>query len=426
MSIAGPASEPPSVAAARLMQNIEAKFADGLKAVRPPCARGPRPGSDQLRLAYLDLLKLCLCDLAGPRTSSVTRTFDGEVMSRELDGEDLRLRSAGMDWPLHGLTMVGLTRLDDLQRCVESIVRDGVEGDLIEAGTWRGGASILMRATLDSLGDADRTVCVADSFQGFPEVNRPGDDGYDLAVDLAAIDFLAVPLEEVRVSFARFGLEHGVGFMPGFFEDTLPQLGDRRWSVVRLDGDTYDATRLSLEALYPRLSAGGYLIVDDYLALDPCREAVDDFRDEHGITEPLDEVDWSCARWRRESEASPRAARHHRGGSDRTPNAGERSTPVRTTTHASPVRTTTHASPVRTTTPASPVRTTTHGRVPAVEEVELRYEMERMQERLAAAEAEIERLAGYPSARLRKWVRRGLHAAIRIRRRLRAAARSRA
>ena len=107
-----------------------------------------------------------------------------------------------MDWPLQGLTMVGLGRLDDLQACVESVIADGVEGDLIEAGAWRGGASILMRATLDAAGD-ERTVWVADSFAGFPEADAP-DDG---SLDLRDFDFLAAPLEDVRASFARLGYE---------------------------------------------------------------------------------------------------------------------------------------------------------------------------------------------------------------------------
>jgi hypothetical protein len=375
------------MAAARLLAIIEAKFGDGLKAARWPHARGPRRDAETLRVAYLELLKLCLCDLAGTRTTSVTRTFDGDVMSRELDGEQLRFRIAGMDWPLHGLTMVGLARLDDLQACVESIVADAVEGDLIEAGTWRGGASMLMRATLDSLGEDDRTVWVADSFQGFPRVDRDEGDGYDLGVDLAAVDYLAVPLEEVEDSFARLGLEQGVRFVPGFFEDTLPSLSERRWSIVRLDGDTYDATRFSLQALYPGLAAGGFLIVDDYLQIDPCREAVDDFRRELGITEPIEPVDWSAARWRRVSEPSPsdgptRALTQGRASAGASPRAVERKPP---------------------------------GRVPAIEEAELRHELDRVRARLAAAEAEIERLVGSPLGGPRAWLRRRLGAAARSR-----------
>ena len=280
----------------------------GWKAARAPASPGPGPDAEALRLAYLGLLKLALCDLTGTRTMSVSRLIDGTLASRELAGEDRRLRSAGLDWPLHGLTMVGLNRLDNLQACVESVVRDGVEGDVIEAGAWRGGASILMRATLDSLGASERSVHVADSFEGFPAADALG--------DLNAIDFLAVPVEEVSESFARFGLEHGVRFVPGFFEESLPALAGDRWALVRLDADTYEATRAALDALYPGLAVGGYLVVDDYGAMErqECRRAVDEFRARHGIDDPLEEVDWTCVQWRRthdtpvEPAAPPRPA----------------------------------------------------------------------------------------------------------------------
>jgi O-methyltransferase len=296
-------------------------------------------------------------------------------MSRELKGDERRLRAAGMDWPLHGLTMVGLNRLDDLQSCVESIVRDGVDGDLIEAGVWRGGASILMRATLDALGAEGRTVWVADSFQGFPMPDEEHRDDDELGV----FDFLAVPLEEVRANFARFGCERGVSFAAGFFEEQLPSLSDRRWSMVRLDGDTYETTLLALRTLYGGLSIGGYLIVDDYGALEECRRAVDEFRGEQGISEPLEEVDWTCVRWRRESEgpimeAHPVAAPQRANGpgaaraADRRPNA----------------------------------------RVPTIQELNLTDELEALRGRLAAAEADLEWLRGSPLRAPTAWLRERL------------------
>jgi O-methyltransferase len=277
----------------------------------------PRPGVEPMRAAYLELLKLCLCDLAGARTLSVSRTGDtrrpdSQVKCRELGEEELALRARGSDWPFSGLTMVGLKRLDDLQACIESVVADGVEGDVIEAGAWRGGASILARATLDSLGADERTVWVADSFQGLPAPD-PGGFPEDHELDLSRIEFLAVPVEEVWGHFARFGLEQGVKLVEGFFDETLPGLRDHRWSVVRLDGDTYEATWVGLESLYPGLSAGGYLIVDDYGLIKECQAAVDDYRREHGITEAIEKIDWNGARWRREDEpdqsgASPTGA----------------------------------------------------------------------------------------------------------------------
>jgi O-methyltransferase len=332
-----------------------------LAAARKPTALGPGPEAETLRRAYLDLLKLCLCDLTGTSTVSVGAQPDGVVTSRELRDEGLRLRAAGMDWPLTGLTMVGLGRLDDLQTCVEAIVADDVPGDVIEAGAWRGGASILARATLDGLGD-DRAVWVADSFEGFPEV----DDADSEAFRLSALDFLAAPLEEVRESFARLGCDRGVEFVPGFFQDTLPGLAGRRWSLIRLDADTYEPTRLALDRLYPGLSVGGYMVVDDYFAFQGCRQAIDQFRSENGITEPLERIDFAGVRWRRESEHSVQAP---------LPD---------------------HARP-RTTHPRPPA--TRDAQVRTERELELERELAALTARLAAHDAEVG---------LRPWLRRKL------------------
>jgi O-methyltransferase len=321
-----------------------------LAAAREPRAAAPR---EDLRRAYLDLLKIALCDLAGASTISVGAHADGTVMSRELRGDGRRLRVAGMDWPLQGLTMVGMPRLDDLQRCVEAVVADGVPGDLIEAGSWRGGASMLMRATLDTLGD-ERAVYVADSFQGFPEL----DDSDEHGARLSAFGFLAVPEEEVRESFARLGLDHGVELVPGFFEETLVGVADRAWAIVRLDADSYEATRFALDCLYPRLSVGGYLVIDDYGSFEGCRRAIDEFRAAHGIDEPIEAIDHTGARWRRESAAV-----------------------------IEPPRRAAPPAPRATGRPAA-----VH--VPTARELELSAQVEELQERLRAAEAQIGIRAG--------------------------------
>lgn len=293
------------------------------------------------------------------------------MSSRQLNAEQRWLRAGGFDWPLQGLTMVGLKRLDDLQECVESVVDEDIEGDLIEAGCWRGGASIFARATLDVLGDEGRTVYVADSFEGFPASSDKQSD----RERLSAIDFLAVPQEEVRANFARFGCERGVTFVPGFFEDTLPSLSERTWSVVRLDGDTYDATWFALEQLYPRLSVGGYLIVDDYGALNECRQAIDEFRDVHGVKEPLEEVDWTCMRWRRESTAPIDVDKAWRARPQGNGRGSDRSTGRQP-----------------------------RARVPTETELELEREIALLREQLAATSAEVDRLRGSPYAGPRAWL----------------------
>jgi Macrocin-O-methyltransferase (TylF) len=334
--------------------------------VREIRACRPGPDTESLRAAYLELLKLTLCDLAGAGTETAYLSYDKtRVFRREPSEEELRYRLVGKDWPLYGLTMVGLTRLDDLQACVEAIVNDNVEGDLIEAGTWRGGASILMRATLDTLGADERTVWLADSFQGFP---RPDVDAYpdDRGLDLSPHDFLSVPVGEVQNHFARLGFDTGFTLVPGLFDRTLPALRGRHWSLVRLDGDTYESTWVALESLYPGLQVGGYVVIDDYGFVPACRKAVGDFRDEHGISEPIEEVDWNCARWRR-LEPEPQT------------------TEYAAATKLSMVEPSSRA-----------IQHRTYDRLPTERELELEAELNSVRERLLAAESALERLGPAP------------------------------
>ncbi len=216
---------------------------------------------------------------------------------------DPRARAEGRDWPARAESMIGLKRLDNVQHCVTDVLRRGVPGDLIETGAWRGGATILMRAVLEAYGDADRRVWVADSFQGLPKPDperwpaETGDEHWTR-------ERLTVPLEEARANFARYGLlDERVRFLAGWFKDTLPAAPVERLAVLRLDGDMYGSTMEALCALYPRLSPGGYVIVDDYGAVPQCKEAVTDFRAAHAIADPVEWVDWTGVYWQRSCAA---------------------------------------------------------------------------------------------------------------------------
>jgi hypothetical protein len=208
-------------------------------------------------------------------------------------------RDEGKTWPGYADTMIGRKRLDDIQLCVETVLREKIPGDLIEAGVWRGGASIFMRAVLAAHGVFDRRVYVADSFEGLPEpddAKYPADRGDTLHIH----PYLAVSQEEVGRNFARYGLlDDQVVFLKGWFKDTLPSAPIERLAIMRLDGDMYESTMDGLTSLYPKLSPGGFCIIDDY-ALDGCRMAVDDFRRAHAISSELHAVDWTGRHWRKE------------------------------------------------------------------------------------------------------------------------------
>lgn len=270
---------------------------------------------------YLELLKGTLTravtgdtDLAPydfvPAARPLRRKLGHRYVLRFLRAHEVQLarevrvdRTAGARggrWPRQAETMIGRKRLDNVQHCVTTVLKDGVPGDLIETGVWRGGATILMRGVLAAYGDTERTVWVADSFEGLPPPNEaayPADAG-DTHFRKSE---LAVSREEVEANFARYGLlDDQVRFLVGWFKDTLPTAPIDRLAVMRLDGDLYESTIQALEALYPRLSPGGFVIVDDYGEIEQARKATDDFRARVGITTPIEDIDGSGVFWRRE------------------------------------------------------------------------------------------------------------------------------
>ncbi|WP_347565665.1 TylF/MycF family methyltransferase [Nocardioides sp. IC4_145] len=231
-----------------------------------------------------------------------------DLVRRAMKGRDVRMveagefdagrREEGRDWPADAETMIGMKRLANVRACVESVVADGVPGDLIETGAWRGGSCIYMRAVLKAHGDTSRTVWVADSFEGLPAPD--GRFEADAGDQHHTRDELAISVEQVQDNFRRYDLLDGqVRFLKGWFSDTLPTAPIERLAVLRLDGDMYSSTMDALDALYDKVSPGGYVIVDDYGAVPACAQAIHDFRDAHGITDPIETIDWAGVYWRK-------------------------------------------------------------------------------------------------------------------------------
>lgn len=278
------------------------------------------PGSlalNEVQRLYLDLLKKCLTrfifeseeyQLFEPPRGTLKRalSFPLRSLTRRLGLQLVRPkpfdaieRELGRDWPQTAETMVGLRRLENLQELIVDVVSRDVPGDLVETGVWRGGSCIFMRGVLRALGERSRRVWACDSFRGLP---RPDASKYPADAGDRHWTFpeLAVSLEEVRANFARYGLmDDQVRFLPGWFRETLPAAPIERAALLRLDADMYESTFEVLEALYPRVSLGGYVVVDDYGGIPNCRRAVEDFRRQRAIDEPIRWVDWTGVYWQR-------------------------------------------------------------------------------------------------------------------------------
>ena len=195
-------------------------------------------------------------------------------------------------------SMIGVKRMQNIEDCLDVVRNEAVKGDLLEAGVWRGGAAIFMRGYLAAYEMRERVVWAADSFEGLPAPSHSADAGFDFSA--ATVPILAVSLDEVRANFARYGLlDDRVRFLKGWFRDTLHDSNIGQLALLRVDGDLYESTRDTLSALYDRVSEGGFVLVDDYGDFAPCRQAVDEFRQQRQITSPIVKVDWSGVYWRK-------------------------------------------------------------------------------------------------------------------------------
>ncbi|MCU0285013.1 MAG: TylF/MycF family methyltransferase [Acidobacteria bacterium] len=268
---------------------------------------------------YIELLKNCLTHALWPETFTILKkdnrrnpgrnpikTFLRNFAITALNKWNLQLVKGipadetkyreGKGWPLFAETMIGLTRLDNIQYCVEKIIVDNIPGDFIETGVWRGGAVIFMRALLKVYQENERLVWVADSFSGLPKPNEnvypqdKGDQHYRW-------DDLKVSLDTVKQNFAKYGLlDDRVKFLKGWFKDTLPTAPIEKLALLRLDGDIYESTMDALVHLYPKLSPGGFIIIDDFIN-QSCVKAVHDYREKHHITAEIKKIDWTGVYW---------------------------------------------------------------------------------------------------------------------------------
>jgi hypothetical protein len=241
----------------------------------------------------------------------LAKSVTGTLYDREPDHDNPDQSAFVRAFTMHymrgtAITMLPRVRLDNIRHCIRLILNDGIPGDLIEAGVWRGGGAIYMRACLNIFGGSNRILWVADSFEGLPEPdpnNKKEHDFYHSRLMQQHYAKMAASYDEVIRNFEAYSLLPQVRFLKGLFKDTLPHAPIGALSVIRLDGDYYTSTMDCLISLYPKLSEGGIIIIDDYgedMWTD-CRAAVDSFRQLHDIRSPMIPVDSKCAFWRKDT-----------------------------------------------------------------------------------------------------------------------------
>lgn len=194
-------------------------------------------------------------------------------------------------------TMTGKLRLISLIRAVDYLNHNSIEGDIVECGVWKGG-SIMAAAYKSKESSYFRDIYLYDTFQGMTEPKE-----VDVSIDNVAAtklfeelpEWCQANIEEVKKNISRINYpKEKTHFIPGKVEQTVPENTHEQIALLRLDTDWYDSTKVELEYLFPKLSKGGILIIDDYGHWEGARKATDKYFQENNIKMFLNRVDYTC------------------------------------------------------------------------------------------------------------------------------------
>lgn len=200
-------------------------------------------------------------------------------------------------------TMTSPERIFSLCEAVKYVRDSNIEGDIVECGVWKGGSMMAVAETLLGAGDTTKELYLFDTFDGMPPPT--GND-----VDIAGVSaeslldrsekesnesvWCRATLDVVKQALGSTGYpSEKIHFIKGMVEQTIPEFMPGKIALLRLDTDWYESTRHEMEYLFPRLSKGGVLIVDDYGHWQGARKAVDEYLEENNVKMLLNRIDYT-------------------------------------------------------------------------------------------------------------------------------------
>lgn len=222
-----------------------------------------------------------------------------EMFLPDLTEEDVRTMRE-----VRPFTMTSPERIYAVLNGIRYVVTNNIPGDIVECGVWKGGSMMTAAKALLQLGVKDRTIHLFDTFAGMTPPTREdvthfeprtADRSYEVhKTDEGVCRWAYAPLEEARRNLFSTGYpQEKFRFVVGPVEKTLADQSPEQISFLRLDTDFYDSTRAEMIHLFPRLSKGGVIIIDDYGHWQGARQAVDEYLAEHKIKLLLNRIDYS-------------------------------------------------------------------------------------------------------------------------------------
>ena len=212
------------------------------------------------------------------------------ILFHALRGDKAGLRQAQRIFQVLPYSLVGWRGLEATYRAALDIETRGVEGSFVECGVAQGGSSALMALVSSEYGWR-RRCWLFDSFEGLPS---PTIDDFEPGSDITGTHVQPLPagsclgtVDEVEVMlFGRFQLPtENIILVEGWFENTVPLRAKETGpiSILRIDADWYESTRICLDHLYGQVVPGGYIIIDDYGTCVGARKAVDQHISKFGL-----------------------------------------------------------------------------------------------------------------------------------------------
>jgi hypothetical protein len=202
-------------------------------------------------------------------------------------------------------TMVSIPNLYSLYNSALYVVKNGIEGDFVECGVWRGGCSMMVALVFQKYGVTDRKIYMYDTFEGMPpptdqdlDFNQSSAKGYLEKKMNKDVNFkwCFADVDDVtrNINLTNYPLDNFI-LIQGKVEDTLNEnLPKNKLAILRLDTDWYESTKTELVHLYPNITNRGVIIIDDYGHWQGARKAVDEYIQQHGINLLLNRVDYTC------------------------------------------------------------------------------------------------------------------------------------
>lgn len=231
----------------------------------------------------------------GYRITAVSRTGLPEV--EKMDPEFVRIFEDCKPY-----TMTSPERMYAVYQATRYVIDAGIPGDIVECGVWRGGCAMIAADVLKQR-NSDKKIFMYDTYEGMAKPtdkdveissNRPATDKWNDYASKSDTTWCYASIEEVSNNMKKTGYDSTkISLIKGKVEDTIPGTMPEKISILRLDTDWYDSSYHELVHLFPRLSKGGVLLLDDYGQWSGARDATDAYFKENGIVMLLDRVDFS-------------------------------------------------------------------------------------------------------------------------------------